>query len=82
MKIQAGEIMKAETREKEKARLAAEWRRFRRDFLFSQTELAAFLKCSLRTVVSVEGGSGLPQARFQRRFRDLKRRCERQEGVA
>ena len=53
------------------------WLAFRRDYLFSQRDLAAALSCSLRTVQAIEGEETVPQARVQRRFRDLKRKQER-----
>jgi DNA-binding XRE family transcriptional regulator len=42
--------------EKRRAVRAEEWRQFRRDFLYSQSNLADALRCSRRTVVSVECG--------------------------
>jgi DNA-binding XRE family transcriptional regulator len=56
---------------------AREWTQFRRNFLFSQRDLAHALKCSLRTVQAVEGEEVTPQARTQRRFRDLKSEQEK-----
>jgi hypothetical protein len=53
------------------------WKAFRRDYLFSQRDLAAALKCSLRTVQAIEGEEVVPQARIQRRFRDLKSKQEK-----
>jgi hypothetical protein len=53
------------------------WRAFRRNYLFSQRDLAAALKCSLRTVQAIEGEEVVPQARIQRRFRDLKSEQEK-----
>lgn len=60
----------------EKRCRAQMWRVFRRNYLFSQRDLAAALKCSLRTVQAIEGEEVIPQARIQRRFRDLKREQE------
>jgi DNA-binding XRE family transcriptional regulator len=56
---------------------AREWKQFRRNFLFSQRDLAHALKCSLRTVQAVEGEETVPQARIKRRFRDLKTEQEK-----
>jgi DNA-binding XRE family transcriptional regulator len=53
---------------------AAEWKKFRRDYLFSQRNLADALRCSRRTIVSIEGGVTMnPHPELLRRFRDLKR---------
>jgi hypothetical protein len=58
---------------------AREWKTFRRDYLFSQRNLATALQCSRRTVVSVEGGKEVlnPHPDLLRRFRDLKRQQEK-----
>jgi transcriptional regulator with XRE-family HTH domain len=54
---------------------AAEWKRFRRDYLYLQKSLADALHCSVRTVASIESGKEVvsPSADLLRRFRDLKR---------
>ncbi len=65
--------------EKRKVRQrAAEWKRFRRDYLFTQKTLADALHCSIRTVASVECGYEVitPSLDLLRRFRDLRREQE------
>jgi DNA-binding XRE family transcriptional regulator len=62
--------------EKRKVRQrAAEWKRFRRDYLFTQKALADALHCSIRTVASVESGREVaePSLDLLRRFRNLRR---------
>jgi hypothetical protein len=61
----------------ERLRRAREWKKFRRDFLFSQSDLAVALKCSLRTVQCVEGRYSTPMLGLQRRFRELVREQKR-----
>jgi DNA-binding transcriptional regulator YiaG len=58
----------------ERRKRAAEWRQFRQDYLFSQSNLAAALQCSKRTVQNVEAGASTPMLALQRRFRALVRR--------
>jgi hypothetical protein len=57
------------------------WKVFRRDYLFSQRDLAHALRCSLRTIQAVEAEETVPQARIQRRFRDLKSEQEKMASV-
>jgi DNA-binding XRE family transcriptional regulator len=65
---------------KEREERAAEWRGFRRDYLYSQQDLASAIRCSRRTVVSVESGREVirPSYTLLRRFSALKLKCERQ----
>lgn len=67
----------AEDRKKARQR-AAEWKTFRRNFLFSQKALSDHLGCGRRTVVAIESGTEVfnPRADPLRRFRDLKRAQE------
>lgn len=53
-------------------RRAEEWKRFRRDYLFSQSDLASALGCSRRTITNVESAERTPLPRIQRAFRDLR----------
>jgi DNA-binding XRE family transcriptional regulator len=65
--------------EKRKVRQrAAEWKRFRRDYLFTQKALADALPCSVRTVASIESGKEVasPSLDLLRSFRDLRRKEE------
>jgi DNA-binding XRE family transcriptional regulator len=64
----------------ERERRAQEWKTFRLHFLYSQSNLAEAIKCSRRTVVSVESGSEVirPNVELLRRFRELKLDCKRQ----
>jgi len=66
--------------QRQRAERALEWRQFRRDFLFSQSNLAEALICSRRTVVSVEGAKEVinPHPDLLRRFRDLRLKHEAQ----
>jgi len=61
---------------------AVEWKQFRRDFLYSQLYLANALKCSRRTICSIESGREVmaPSYELLRRFRDLKKRQEKING--
>jgi DNA-binding XRE family transcriptional regulator len=59
--------------QKQRALRAAEWRKFRRDYLFSQQELGEALGISRRSVQKVEAGESTPLPRTQRAFRDLKK---------
>ena len=78
--------------QKQRSERAAEWKQFRRDFLFSQGNLADALGCSRRTVVAVEGGKEVTSPHYDllRKFRDLRLKHEAQrdsnsrrwEGVA
>jgi DNA-binding XRE family transcriptional regulator len=66
---------------------ASEWKQFRKDFLYSQGNLARSLGCCRRTVASIESGreSIHPSVEILRRFRTLKRRhelAEHQHAVA
>jgi DNA-binding XRE family transcriptional regulator len=65
---------------KEREARAAEVRKFRRDFLYSQVDLAAALKCSRRTVVSIESGKEVirPNWKLLRRFASIKLKLEAQ----
>jgi DNA-binding XRE family transcriptional regulator len=65
---------------KEREARAAEWRGFRRNFLYSQENLAAVLRCSRRTVVSIESGKEVirPNWKLLRRFASLKLKLEAQ----
>jgi DNA-binding XRE family transcriptional regulator len=62
--------------EAEKQRRATEWKQFRQTYLYSQSDLAYAIGCSVRTVRKVEAGGCIPLPRFQRRFRDLRRHEE------
>src|SRR4051812_32890423 len=61
---------------------AAEWRQFRRNFLYSQLALAEALQISRRSVVAVETGREVitPHPDTLRAFRELKRKLETQFG--
>lgn len=69
-------VTETPSREDQKRRhaRALEWKGFRRDYLYSQRALADALKCSRRTVVSVESGHEVlsPHADLLRRFNFLK----------
>ena len=77
-------IAKKPSREQlQQARIRAkEWRQFRRDYLYSQNNLAHALRCSRRTVASIESGREVmaPSIVVLRRFRDLKRKQEQLHG--
>ena len=63
----------------ERERRALEFRNFRRDFLCTQVKLAELLKCSRRALVEIEAGrTTRPRASLLKRFRDLKRRSEKE----
>jgi DNA-binding XRE family transcriptional regulator len=65
---------------KEAAARAADWKEFRKIYLFSQSDLARTLGCSRRTVVAIEGAAVMsPRFSLLRRFRDLKRKMENGE---
>ena len=58
---------------------AEEWKQFRRDFLYSQSHLAAALNCSRRTVTAVENAEvASPHYDTLRRFMTLKQKHEDQ----
>jgi DNA-binding XRE family transcriptional regulator len=59
--------------EAEMKRRAREWQAFRRDFLFSQRDLADALGVCRRTVCAIECCESIPTPKVQRLFRDLKR---------
>jgi DNA-binding XRE family transcriptional regulator len=61
---------------------ALAWRRFRRDYLYAQRDLAQALKCSLRTIVSIENEERVPSVPILQAFRDLARREKREAEVA
>jgi DNA-binding XRE family transcriptional regulator len=65
---------------KEREARAKEFRQFRRNFRYSQTNLAAALKCSRRTIVSVESGDEVvrPRRGLLQRFDALKAKVEAQ----
>ena len=59
---------------------AAEWRTFRRNFYYSQLDLANALSCARRTVVSIEGARTVsPRLDLLKRFRILKQKHEKGE---
>jgi hypothetical protein len=61
---------------------AAEWRRFRRDHLFSQRQLAEELRCCRRTVVAVERKEVVcPRYSLLLRFNDLKAKCAKEAAA-
>jgi DNA-binding XRE family transcriptional regulator len=62
----------------ERRRRAREWKKFRRDYLFSQAALAETLGITRRTVCSIEQGAVVPTFRVQKLFRDLVREQKRQ----
>jgi DNA-binding XRE family transcriptional regulator len=67
---------------KRAAARASKWKQFRRDYLYSQPNLAYALDCSRRTIVSIEGGETInPHPDLLRRFRDLRRKHERDEAA-
>jgi DNA-binding XRE family transcriptional regulator len=68
------------TDKQERQQRAAEWKQFRRDFLYSQDNLADALQCSRRTITGIEGGKEVirPRASLLRRFNALKAKCEKQ----
>jgi len=71
----------AQDRELAKLR-AAEWRAFRREFLYSQDYLAAELKCCRRTIASIEAGTVFfPSVDLLRKFRDLKFKHHRVQAM-
>ncbi len=56
---------------------ASEFKRFRRDYLYSQRYLADALQCSRRTIVAIESMEVInPHVDLLRKFRDLKQRLE------
>jgi DNA-binding XRE family transcriptional regulator len=58
--------------------LAREFKKFRVDNLFTQAMLADQLRCSRRTIVSIENAELIsPHYHLLRKFRDLKAREER-----
>jgi len=62
---------------------AVEWRRFRRDYLFTQAALADVLKITRRSVVNVENCSVTnPHPDLLREFRNLKLKHERERERA
>jgi DNA-binding XRE family transcriptional regulator len=80
---QGYEMAKPSEDEKRRAVRAEEWRQFRRDFLYSQSNLADALRCSRRTVVSVECGETLnPHPSLLKRLLNLKRKEERAASEA
>jgi DNA-binding XRE family transcriptional regulator len=60
---------------------AREWKKFRRDYLYSQENLATALGIGRRTITAIEAGECNPTPRILRAFRDLVKR-ERQAEVA
>jgi DNA-binding XRE family transcriptional regulator len=62
------------TIEEEKHQRALAWRRFRRDFLYSQKDLAHALRLGLRTVSAIENEESVPTLPTLRAFRNLVRR--------
>jgi DNA-binding XRE family transcriptional regulator len=57
----------------QRKRRAREWQEFRKNFLYTQGDLASALGCSKRTIGKVEAGVCTPLMRLQRKFRDLVR---------
>jgi DNA-binding XRE family transcriptional regulator len=54
---------------------AVEFRRFRRDFLYTQAALAESIRCAKRTIADIELGKTInPNAGLLKRFRDLKQK--------
>jgi DNA-binding XRE family transcriptional regulator len=70
----AATVLTPEEKRKVRQR-AAEWKRFRRNYLFTQKTLADALHCSIRTVASVESGREVaePSLDLLHKFRDLRR---------
>ena len=75
-----GSSYRSQTRD-QRLRTAREWKAFRRNFLFSQNNLATALGISRRTVTNVEAGECIPSLKAQRAFRDLKRQQEREAAA-
>jgi DNA-binding XRE family transcriptional regulator len=73
-RLQPAVLASSEMIEKERQNRAREWKRFRATFLYRQTDLAAALRCSRRTVCSVERCEVVPQPRLLRSFRNLVRK--------
>jgi DNA-binding XRE family transcriptional regulator len=67
--------------EEEKRNRAKAWKKFRKDYLYSQEFLAQTLGCCRRVVTAVESGESIPTPRIQRAFRDLVRE-EKQKAAA
>jgi DNA-binding XRE family transcriptional regulator len=64
------------------ARRSAEWREFRRQFRFSQVDLADALAISRRTVLYIEGQKILqPSSSTLKAFAELKRNMETEEAA-
>lgn len=61
------------------AKLAKDWKAFRKRFLFTQESLAETLGVSRRAVQYAESGRCLPQPETQRRFNELKAKHEREK---
>jgi hypothetical protein len=54
----------------------AEWREFRKEYLYSQKALSEALKISLREVQYVESGTVTLTFTNQKHFQDLKTQCK------
>lgn len=68
----AAEARRREEQQQRQSR-AEEWKQFRKDFLYSQGDLAQALNCARRTVVAVESQEVTqPHPSLLRKFRDLK----------
>lgn len=61
---------------KDRCQRQAEWREFRKKYLYSQKALSEALKISLREVQYVESGTVTPTFTNQKHFQDLKAQCE------
>jgi DNA-binding XRE family transcriptional regulator len=69
--------------QKQVAMRAEEWKAFRRNFLYSQADLATALRCARRTIVGIEIGETLnPHPSLLKRFRNLQMAEERRERAA
>ena len=59
----------------------AEWKQFRKEYLFTQVRLAEVLGISRRTVQLIERGSVTPLARTLHRFKTLLAKYKNEEAA-
>ena len=62
--------------EEERRKRAEVWRKFRKDYLITQTRLADLLGISRRTVQQIEAGTVTPHGETLRRFAVHRKTCE------
>jgi DNA-binding XRE family transcriptional regulator len=60
----------------ERLRRQKEWRKFRKDYMFTQRRLADLLGCSRRAVQDIEAARTTARANTQRSFAALKAKYE------